>query len=140
MNRFDASCSARASHLLSKFAGSRYGVCGVIGAMRLGDVSRLIASHGSDVARFQLLIVLIAELFSNPSDAGFQDAVDQVWNWIARDDWSSARSHLDVNGAVIGFTQAAVRSTDWDDDAAIAVLASDVAAREVAVAGGGARD
>lgn len=115
--------------LMSKFAGSRFGVCGVVPAIRLGDAIRLIATHPLPQARFLLLLVLISFLRDDASDPAVHDAVDLIWDLIAADDWADVRAHHDLAGGIVGFSQGVVESESWADEICAAVMVDNVSAR-----------
>lgn len=133
MERFDLSNPGRKSSLMAKFAGSRFGVCGVVPAIRLGEAIRLIATHARPEARFLLLEVTINAVLAEPSDRGVHEAVDLVWDLVAVDDWTGVRAHYDLSGTIVGFSQEEVESSEWEDEAFSAVMVADVAARAHAI-------
>lgn len=133
MERFDLSNPGRKSSLMAKFAGSRFGVCGVVPAIRLGDATRLIATHERPEARFLLLEVTINAVLAEPSDRGVHEAVDLVWDLVAADDWTGVRTHFDLNGVIVGFSQAVVGPSEWEDETFTAAMVADVAERANAI-------
>ena len=117
------------SSLMSKFAGSRFGVFGVVPAIRLGDAIRLIAPHPLPQARFLLLLVLISALQGDASDPAVHETVDLVWDLIAADDWADVRAHYDLDGGIVGFSQGVVESESLADEIYAAVMIDDVSTR-----------
>lgn len=121
------------AELLSKFAGNRFGVCGVVPAIRLGDALRLIATHAQPQARFLLSLVLISSLREDASDRAVHEAVDLVWDLTAPDDWADVRAHHDLAGEIVGFSQGIVETEDWADEIFAAVMIDDVSTRAEAI-------
>lgn len=133
MERFDLTSPGFKGNLIAKFAGSRFGICGVVPAIRLGEAIRLMATHARPEARFLLLVITVNDLLADPSDRGVHEVVDQVWELIAADNWLGTEVHFDLEGAICGFSQAEVEAGDWDDEAFAAVMVPDVAGRADAI-------
>lgn len=129
MSGFSRSDGQAPNQLLARFAGTRFGVCGIVPAIRLGDALRLIASHAQPQARFLLLLVLVSSLQDDPSDRAVHGVIDLVWGMTAEDDWADVRPHHDLDGEVIGFSQGIVETEDWDGEILAAVMIANVSAR-----------
>lgn len=133
MSGFSRADGQAQNELLARFAGTRFGVCGIVPAIRLGDALRLIASHAQPQARFLLLLVLVSSLQRDPSDRAVHGAIDLVWDLTGEDDWADVRPHHDLDGEVIGFSQGMVEAEDWDDEILAAVMIDNVSARAQAI-------
>jgi len=133
MERFDFFSPGPSASLIGQFAGSRFGICGLVPAIRLGEAIRLIAVHPHPEARFLLLEVMISAVIAKPSDRGVHEAVELIWDLIAVNDWSGVRAHVDLEGVIVGFSQEEVEPSDWEDEAFSAVMVADVAVRAQAI-------
>lgn len=133
MERFDRFSPGPGATPIGKFAGSRFGICGFVPAIRLGEAIRLIAVHPHPEARFLLLEVTIDAVLAEPSDRGVHEAVDLVWDLIAVNDWTGVRAHFDLSGGIVGFSQGEIEPTEWEEEAFSSVMVPDLAMRAHAI-------